>query len=273
MSARHGFAVRPQIASHWLYAFAAIAILTAAGCTGQSARFYTELSQPGRLAGGSPVYNFGSSIGSVASVNRLADGNSGVAFDVNRADASAIRRDSIMVLHDDPAGASLDVMNADPSSPPASPGTQIDGASNQNDANMLIAAKNVAATAPAIAMMLSATGSGGAASVNTSPAWLLLQQQMIALQSQYLMAGMRNATVAAQQLQQITQNAAALERQLLAAGHSAEAERLRRQIEALSRALTTPPAGMTPSFGAPPASGATPPAATPPSTLVIPPAR
>lgn len=273
MSVRHGFAVRPRFTARWFRAFAAIAIFAAAGCAGQSARFYTELSQRGRLANGSPVYNLGSAIGSVASVNPLADGNSGVAFDVNRTDASAIRRDSIMVLHDDPAGASLDVMNSDPSSPPASPGTQIDGASNQNDANMLIAAKNLAATAPAMAMMLSATGSGGAAIMNASPAWLILQQQMAALQSQYLMTGMRNATVAAQQLQQINQNAAALERQLLAAGHSAEAERLRRQIEALSRTLTMPPSGMTPSFGAPPAYGSTAPPAAPPSTLVIPPAH
>ena len=273
MSVRHGFAVRLRFTARWFRAFSVIAMLAAAGCAGQSARFYTELTQPGSLNTGAPVVNLGTPIGSVAKVWPLADGNTGVAFDVDRADADAIRRDSIVVLRDDPGGASLDVMTTNPLSPPASSGTQIDGASNQNDANSLVAAKNLAATAPAMAMMMSATGSSGAAIMNTSPAWLQLQQQIAMLQSQFLIAGVQGAAVAAQQLQQINQNAAALERQLIAAGHSAEAERLRRQIEALSRTLTTPPSGMTPPFGAPPAYGTTPPAATPPGTLVIPPVR
>ncbi len=286
MSARRGFAVHSRFAALTLRGMAArvlralgLAVLLAvSGCAAENARFYTELTQPGGLTIGSRVVNLGSAIGSVASVSPLADGNAGVAFDVNRADAGAIRHDSIMVLRDDPGSASLDVMNANPLSPPASPGTQIDGASNQNDANALVAAKNLAASAPAMAMMMSATGNS-AALMNAAPAWLLLQQQMAALQSQFLLAGARNAGVAAQQLQQINQNAAALERQLIAAGHSAEAERLRRQIEALAHTLTTPPAGLTPPTGmlppsgTPPAYGSTAPGASPPSTLVIPPAR
>lgn len=266
MNVRHGFAVHLRFTGRWLRAIGIAAMFAAAGCASQNARFYTELIQPGALNNGSPVINLGSRIGSVASVNRLADGNAGVAFEVDRADADAIRRASIMVVRDDPGGASLDVMNADPLSPPASPGTQIDGASNQNDANALVAAKNLAAFAPSMAMMMSATGNS-AALMNTSPAWLVLQQQMTALQSQFLIAGTRNAAVAAQQLQQINQNAAAFERQLIAAGNSAEAERLRRQIEALSHTLTTPP------YAAPPAYGSTPPAGTPPGTLIIPPAH
>jgi hypothetical protein len=266
-------------AAGMLRALGLAALLTASGCAlSDNARFYTELTQPGGLTTGSRVVNLGSAVGSVASVSPLADGNAGVAFDVNRADAGAIRHDSIMVLRDDPGGASLDIMNANPLSPPASPGTQIDGASNQNDANALVAAKNLVASAPAMAMMMSATGNS-AALMNAAPAWLLLQQQMAALQSQFLMAGARNAGVAAQQLQQVNQNAAALERQLIAAGHSAEAERLRRQIEALAHTLTTPPPGLTPPTGifppsgTPPAHGSTAPGASPPGTLVIPPAR
>ncbi len=244
----------------------------------QDARFYTELTQPGSLAAGAPVINLGSPIGSVASVDQLADGNAGVAFDVDRADAGAIRRDSIMVLRNDPGGASLDVMTANPLSPAASPGTQIDGASNQSDANALVATRNLAASAPAMAMMLSATGSSAAA-INASPAWILLQQQIAALQSQFLTAGANNAAVAAQQLQQINRNAAALERQLVAAGNSAEAARLRRQIDALAHTLTTPPSALmppgatVPPIGSPPAYGSTAPGAPPPRTLIIPPAR
>lgn len=265
------------------------AILAAAGCASQNARFYTELTQAGSLANGSPVVNLGTPIGSVASVSQLADGNTGVAFDVDRDDADAIRRASIMVLRDDPRGATLDVMNADPLSPPASSGTQIDGAPNQDAANALVATKNLAASAPAMAMMMTGTGSS-AALVNTSPAWLQLQQQILALQTQYLMAGVAGVGVAAQQLQQVNQNATTLERQLVAAGNSAQADQLRRQIEALTHTLTTPPPGLMPPGGAtssyaiappsgpPPVYGSTAPGASAPGTsgtgtLVIPPTR
>jgi hypothetical protein len=266
-------------------------LVAVAGCASENARFYTELTQPGSLAAGAPVVNLGSSIGLVASVSPLADGNAGVAFDVNRTDADAIRRDSIMVLQNDPGGASLDVMTTNPLSPPASPGTQIDGASNQNDANALVAAKNLAASAPAMAMMMTAPGNSAAA-MNASPAWLLLQQQIAMLQSQFLIAGVQGAGVAAQQLQQVNQNAAALERQLVAAGHSAQAEQLRRQVDALAHTLTTPPPGMIPPPGTSPPTGTYPPSATfapygtppaygrtaprgsaPGATLVIPPVR
>lgn len=264
------------------------------GCAPANARFYTELTQPGRLSAGAPVVNLGAPIGSVAKVWPLADGNTGVAFDVDRADADAIRRDSIMVLSDNPGGASLEVMTTNPLSAAASPGTQIDGASNQNDANSLVAAKNMAASVPAMAMMGSVTG-GNPALMNAAPAWLMLQQQIAMLQSQYLIAGVQSAGVAAHQLQQVNQNAAALERQLIAAGHSAEAEQLRRQVDALANTLTmpltgtTPPAGLGPPPAKPPSSrkphartrhGSTAPPAhptgpIPPSaaTLVIPPAK
>ncbi len=251
-----------------LRAFCLTAMI-ASGCASQTARFYTELPQPGSLTAGSPVFNLGSSIGSVASVNRLPDGNAGVAFDVDHPDADAIRRASVMVVHDDPGGASLDVMNADPLSPPASPGAQIDGASNQNDANSLVAAKNLAASAPAMAMMMSAPGGGAA--INSSPAWLALQQQILALQTQMLVAGTNGAAAAAQQLAQINQDAAALERQMIAAGNSAEADQLRRQIEALSHTLAMPLPGTTPPSGMPPAVGTASPYGAPPSAAPPPP--
>jgi hypothetical protein len=179
-------------------------------------------------------------------------------------------------VRDDPAnpgGASLDLMNADPQSPPASPGTQIDGASNQADANSLVAAKNLAASAPAMAMMMSApNGNAAVANTigNTSPAWLALQQQILALQTQMLLAGTSGAALAAQQLAQINQNAAALEQQLIAAGNSPAAEQLRRQIAALSNSLTAPlgaippPATSATPYGAPAPSASTPPYGAPP---------
>jgi hypothetical protein len=275
----HGLRIEP------FRALGLAALLATAACAAQSPRFYTEVPQPGALTAGSPVVNLGSAIGSVVSVSTLADGNAGVAFDIDPADLGAIRRGSIMVVRDDPGGASLDLMTTDPSSPPASPGTQIDGASNQTDANALVAAKNLAASAPAMAMIASAPG-GNAAIANMSPAWLALQQQILALQTQALIAGTTSTVAVTQQLNQINQSAGALERQMVAAGNSVQADQLRRQIEALTNSLTTPPAGLLPptgsgsfygttpsSAGTPPASGAPAPTAPSSGTLVIPPTR
>ena len=79
-----------------------VAAMLAAGCASQNARFYTELHAARhpqrRLAGRQPRCAHRH----VASVSRLADGNAGVAFDVDRNDADAIRRASIMVVRDDP---------------------------------------------------------------------------------------------------------------------------------------------------------------------------
>jgi hypothetical protein len=136
-----------------------------------------------------------------------------------------------------------------------------------------------------MAMMMSAPGNSTAA-INASPAWLLLQQQIAMLQSQFLIAGVQNAGAAAQQLQQVNQNAVALERQLVAAGNSAQAEQLRRQVDALTHTLTTPPPGLMPPTATYPPSPVFPPSGTPPAysstmpggsvpggTLVIPPTR
>jgi ABC-type transporter Mla subunit MlaD len=80
----HRFAIRTS------RALGLTMIITAAGCASENARFYTELTQSGSLIAGSRVVNLGAPIGSVASVSPLADGNAGVAFDVERADAGAV---------------------------------------------------------------------------------------------------------------------------------------------------------------------------------------
>ncbi|HVC44963.1 MAG TPA: MlaD family protein [Candidatus Binataceae bacterium] len=252
---------------------ACVIALGAAGCSLPTDRYYTEFGQPGTLAEGAPVYNLGLPIGSVTSVSPASGGGASVAFDIYPSAAGAIRQDSIMVLQDDPTGPCLDVMTPNPSSAVASSGATIDGASNQSAANAIVAAKGLAAMAPGMAMM----GAGGAAAANAvpSPASIALQQQIAALQMQYLAAGLSNATVAAQQLQSINSSAAALERQMIAAGNSAQARQLQRQVENLSRTLTTPPGTLPPpsAIGAPLPPGGSPSSTGGGGTLIIPPAH
>ena len=217
-------------------------------------RFNTELSNADSLVAGDPVTNLGATIGSVASVSPLPDGNSGIAFDVDHSDARLVLQDSIVVLHNDNS-PSLELLNTNPISLRAPAGATIEGAANEQEANLLVASRMPGFNAGL------ATIAGGIGAVTgmppgaaTAPAASALQQQLNAIQNWYAVNGARNAAAAAQQLQQINQSAAALERQLINQGHSAQAQQLRDEVEQLARTLA----------GAPP-----PP--PPSSTLVTPP--
>jgi ABC-type transporter Mla subunit MlaD len=217
-------------------------------------RFNTELSSAGSLAPGDPVTNLGATIGSVANVSPLPDGNSGIAFDVDHSDARLVLQDSIMVLRND-NGVSLELLNTNPISLRAPTGATIEGAANEQEANLLVASKMPGFSA-GLATMAGAMGAvaGMPPGAVTAPAANALQQQLNTVQNWYAVNGARNTAAAAQQIQQINQSAAALERQLINQGHSAQAQQLRDQIGQLARTLA----------GAPP-----PP--SPPNTLVTPP--
>jgi hypothetical protein len=232
-------------------ALAAIVALWLSACA--PVRFNTELSSTDSLAPGDPVTNLGATIGSVATVSPLSDGNSGVAFDVDHSDARLVLQDSIMVLRND-NGASLELLNTNPISLQAPAGATIEGAANEQEANLLVASRMPGFNS-GLATIAGAMGAvaGMPPGAVTAPAANALQQQLNAMQNWYAANGARNAAAAAQQMQQINQSAAALERQLINQGRSAQAQQLRDQIEQLARTLA----------GAPPA--------LPPNTLVTPP--
>jgi hypothetical protein len=204
-------------------------------------RFNTELSSPDSLAAGDPITNLGATIGSVATVSPLPDGNSGVSFDVDHSAARLVLEDSIMVLRHD-NGVGLELLNTNPISLRAPAGATIEGAANEQEANLLVASRmpgfnsGLAALAGAI---------GGVAAMPpgsaTAPAANALQQQLNTLQNWYALNGASNAAAAAQQLQQINQSAAALEQQLINQGRSGQAQQLRNQIDQLARMLAGVP--------------------------------
>jgi ABC-type transporter Mla subunit MlaD len=204
-------------------------------------RFNTELSNADGLVAGDPVTNLGATIGSVASISPLPDGNSGIAFDVDHSDARLVLQDSIVVLHNDNS-PSLELLNTNPISLRAPAGATIEGAANEQEANLLVASRMPGFNAGL------ATIAGGIGAVTgmppgaaTAPAASALQQQLNAIQNWYAVNGARNAAAAAQQLQQINQSAAALERQLINQGHSAQAQQLRDEVEQLARTLAGAP--------------------------------
>jgi ABC-type transporter Mla subunit MlaD len=217
----------------------AIAALWLGACA--SVRFNTELSSADSLAAGDPVTTLGATIGSVATVTPLPDGNSGVAFEVDHSDKRLVLQDSIIVLRHD-NGPSLELLNTNPISLAAPAGATLEGAANEQEADLLVASKM-----PGFNTGLSTmTGLLGAASsippgAATAPTANALQQQLNAMQNWYAANGVRNAAAVAQQLQQINQSAAALERQLINQGNSAQAQQLRNEIDQLARTFAGAP--------------------------------
>jgi hypothetical protein len=244
------------VKSTWYFAltYACTGILAALLSACAPARFNTELSSTDNLSPGNPVTTLGTTIGSVASVSPLPDGNSAVAFDVDHSDARLVLEDSIIVLRHD-NGPGLEVLNTNPISLRAPAGATLEGAANEQQTNLLVASRmpgfNTGLGAISAALGAAAAMPPGAA---TAPAATTLQQQLNALQNWYVANGARNTAAAVQQLQQINQSAAALERQLLNQGRSAQAQQLKDEIDQLTKTL----AGYT----LPP---------SPPNTLVTPP--
>ncbi|HKV55353.1 MAG TPA: MlaD family protein [Candidatus Binataceae bacterium] len=234
--------------------FVVAAIFGALLCGCAPDRFNTTLTSADGLGPGDPVTNLGATIGSVAGVDPQPDGSSQVAIDVDHGDVRLVLQDSILVLRND-NGPSLELLSTNPISLRAPVGATIPGASNEQEANLLVASRMPGFNA-GLATMTGAMGAAGSLppGAATAPAVTALQQQLNAMQNWYAANGSRNSAAASQQLQQINQSAAALERELIKQGNSAQARRLRDQIDQLSRTLA----------GAPPASA-------PPNTLTVPP--
>jgi ABC-type transporter Mla subunit MlaD len=235
---------------------ALILCATLAAACSSAASFSTELDAPDGLAPGAPVTEQGAVIGSVTAVNPLPAGISAVNFEVDRSQAEDFHRDSIMVLRTGPEGPALDLMNPDPLSPPAPPGSVITGASGETEANLILAGRGVSGFIAGLAGAMAAMGAT-LQGLNTSPAFYAFQADLLEFERRAAASSARNSAAINQQWQRLNREAVALEQQLIRAGHSAEAERLRRELEQFARTMTTPPPALT----SPPA---------PPNTLVTP---
>lgn len=228
--------------------------MLAAACA-KVARYGTNLDRVDGLESGAPVVYQGAVIGSVSRVTPLPSGGNTVEFEVSRSYTPDIHQDSIMILRTGAAGPALDLMNPDPLSPTADPGSTIAGASSQSEANLMLAGRGLKGFLAGLGNFLSTLGTS-MQSAKTSPAYNQLQQDLIQIERELTAAGARNTAIINQQWQRVRREGAALEQELIRQGKSAEAERLRRELERFARTVTTP--------------GSSPPPGRPPNTLVTP---
>jgi MlaD protein len=228
---------------------AVAAMLAAAGCAGPG--FYAAaLDSPDGIGPGDPVTHAGATIGSVTRVTPSATGDSSVDFRVQPQYTGAIHQDSIMQLSGAGAAPSLEVINPDPASPGAANGALLFGAANQSQAQLLMTSLGPPSFVGKYANFFQGL-SNSSPGAQPSPSNAVLANQLFAIMRQSIgaAAAATGATPATRaQADQFRRDAAAVERQLVAHGRSAEAARLRSEVEqmnAAAAAASAPPGTTT----------------------------
>lgn len=241
--ARRAIANQPR-ASRRRVALGLLVLLSAAlGACSRAASYRTELSTTRGLASGGPVMAGGTRIGQVTAIDNSAGGDSAVSFSVERAHAGDVRSASIAVLNTDPGPARLEILNPDPLAPPAPEGATIDGAISPEAARGLIAKRGIESFAVGLAAALSGFAAGAAAA--NSADWDKLQNDLLRMQRAAAANGARSAEALARQWEQVAREIAGMQQQLLREGKSAEAERLRRELESFGKTRSAPPNTLT----------------------------
>jgi ABC-type transporter Mla subunit MlaD len=220
----------------------AAAVATALGACSSGVHFTTELDAPGTLAPGNPVTYQGGQIGKVTSISPASLGGSEVGFDVEQAAANEVHQDSLVVLQSGGDSSWLDLRNPNVYSPVAPPGSRIQGADSEAQARMMLASRGLGALLGGLAQFLASSGAAGAASSGSS-ALDALTRELAAIQRNMAANASANQAAARAQLDRLVAQGQALERELIRQGRTAEAQRLRRQIEGLVRSLSPAPRG------------------------------
>jgi ABC-type transporter Mla subunit MlaD len=224
---------------------AAILLATSiAACSASTTGYTTELDTTGGLTSGSSVTHGGTTIGSVTATSSKINGDYDVDFDVENQFTGDIHHDSIVVLHSEGGSPSLDVYNADPTSPQAAPGAKLTGVSSQRELAAVLASKSISSLATGLSGVSGALSAGAPGSTPPLSGQSVLdqfQRDLATLQNQASNSGPATAATAGQ-LNSITQQTRALEQELIKQGNSPQAAQLRDALNRLTRSLANPPA-------------------------------
>ncbi len=219
-------------------------------------RYGAVFNDPDGLGPGDAVTRSGAAIGSVTSISPAGPGQSQVSVDLSSDYATYVRADSILILQGAGTSPSLELMSPDPSSPKLPEGSQLYGASNESQAQLLMSSLGPPTFARRYAELFNKMTPPQA---SPSPGSSVLQNQLMDIMRQTLAAAAvaTGSTPTGQaQMDKFREDADAVERQLDAHGRSAEAARLRAQVAQMNAAaaaagsspntLTVPRAAPTP---------------------------
>lgn len=211
-----------------------------AGCQPQS-NYTTTLSVTRGLKAGDPVIHDGRRIGTVNAVKSMPDGKSQVSFAIEYGRSDEVREDSIAIVSEDSGTPALKLVSpAGVASRPAPPGSNIAGAGTEAEATLLVARealKSLAAGATEALQDLNANLEG----LSRSPAWDQLRHDLDDVQRQMARAGAQADEILNKQLPRLRRELYDLETRLRVEGKSAEAQRLRQDLDRLARSLAASP--------------------------------
>jgi len=228
-------------------AAALILLAMLSGCN-PGPSFTTDLSLTRGLRKGDPVTHNGDKIGTVEEVRSLPDGKYEVRFTVQSDHARDVRRDSIAALRGEGGPPHLEILTPNPDSPPAPPDAKIAGAATPAEEALLQGSGQLKGLAGNLATMLQ-TFTNNLEGVTKSPAWEQFHQDLDNLQRQVAQAGEQGAAVLNRELPRLETKLSNLQQQLIKEGKSAEAQRLRRELDNLARGLVMPTPKPTPNPG------------------------
>ncbi len=226
-----------------LLTIAFVVSILGGGCAAaQPSRFTTELDTTGGIGPGDPVVHAGSDIGRVTAVAPLAGGDSEIGFEVDPSHAGEIRQDTIMVLSASGAAPSLEAFTPEASSPAAPSGFPLDGASNQTELQLFIAARGPGSYGQMLADLMKPLNSPAAP---PSPAEVQMQSLLMQLSQRTMAAAAASSPATYAQLDSMRHDAQGVIRQLRRNGKNAEADRLQQQVDATLSGVGTPPNTLT----------------------------
>jgi hypothetical protein len=217
----------------------AIVLATALTACSDPAHFTTMLDTTGGLGPGDAITHGSAAIGRITGVSPAGAGDSAVALLIDADHTGEVHVDSILILHGAGAAPALELMTTDPSSAAAGDGALLYGASNESQAQMIMASLGPPTIVNRYAQFFSHMAPPSPAPSPAAPGSAILQNQLAELARQTLAAaaiasGSTPATAA--QLEQFRRDARSVERQLVAHGRSAEADQLRAEVERMNAA-------------------------------------
>ncbi len=231
---------RPDWSRLWRRAAAAVLAATLAACTHSAVAFNTQLGAPGPLAPGNPVTISGAEVGSVATMQPGVAGRSQIGFTVDHAHADQVRTNSVAVLRQDTTPPSLDIQTPTLPGDQAAANSYIIGASDPNQASVALGAGSISGFVATVGKALT-VANVAMGTVNTPATWAQFQNNLTELERQAALAGVNGAYLVQQQLPFLEQQAAAFQQQLERQGRSAEAQKLRDEINKLAATAGSPP--------------------------------
>ena len=222
--------------------FAVGVLVTAAlGCH-PGVGYSTTLSATSGLQAGDPVTRSGQKIGTVESIKPASDGKSEVDFSIQGDHSDEVRKDTFAVLRTD-GGNRLELRTPDANSPPAPPNSRLAGAATPAEEALLTGGSQLGSFAVSIGAAVQGFNQDiqalnqSVAAFGNSPAWSKFHDDLENLERQINQAGENAHGVVDRELPRLRGELANLTQQLEREGKTAEAQRLRDQLDRLSKSL------------------------------------